>query len=193
MQLSSYEFIFAFQPIVVLLFFGANKKSPLIGKIILVIASVVFFSLNGKNMLICLALSILLNYLAVLVIKHFRVHNKLLLAIPVVINICALLWFKYINFAIVGISRLLDRNLEILDIILPLGISFYTFQQIAYLVATWRRDLKDNNLIDKEQLREELKKDISPVSDIRASRKYRSLCAFNMLAASLKEAGYEFV
>ena len=53
--------------------------------------------------------------------------------------------------------------------------------------------IKDNDLIDKERLREELRKDISPVSDIRASRKYRSLCAFNMLASSLKEAGYEFI
>ena len=53
--------------------------------------------------------------------------------------------------------------------------------------------IKDNDLIDKDRLREELNKDISPVSDIRASRKYRSLCAFNMLASSLKEAGYEFV
>ena len=53
--------------------------------------------------------------------------------------------------------------------------------------------IKDNDLIDKDRLREKLKEDISPVSDIRASREYRSLCAFNMLVSSLKEAGYEFI
>lgn len=47
--------------------------------------------------------------------------------------------------------------------------------------------------IEKERLRDELNKDISPVSDLRASKEYRALCAFNMLVSSLKEAGYEFV
>ena len=53
--------------------------------------------------------------------------------------------------------------------------------------------IKSTDTIDKDRLKEELSKDISPVSDIRASMEYRSLCALNMLAASLKEAGYEFV
>ena len=53
--------------------------------------------------------------------------------------------------------------------------------------------INETDAIDKDRLREELSKDISPVSDLRASREYRLACSFNMLTASLKEAGYEFV
>ena len=53
--------------------------------------------------------------------------------------------------------------------------------------------IESNDTVYKDILKEELNKDISPVSDLRASREYRSLCAFNMLVTSLKEAGYDVI
>ena len=147
-QFNSYEFILLFLPVTVLAYFMANRLKPEAGKLILIAASIVFYSLGRTNMLIYLGISMLINYVSALVIRNFRISSKALLALPIIVNTGLLLYFKYLNFAITNINTFLGTNLEIQKIILPLGISFYTFQQIAYIVATERGELKDNSLID---------------------------------------------
>ena len=148
MQFNSYEFILYFLPITVLIYFLANKIKPVIGKLVIIVASIIFYSLGRTNMLIYLGISMLINYGSALAIRNFKIKNKVLMALPIVVNVGLLLYFKYLNFAITNINTFFSKEIELQEIVLPLGISFYTFQQIAYIVATERGDLENNNIID---------------------------------------------
>ncbi len=148
MQFNSYEFILFFFPITILLYFMANKLNALAGKCVLILASIYFYAHGRAEMLIYLGLSMVINYLSALLIKKFRLQTKWMLFLPVTVNIGLLLYFKYLNFAITNINQLFGMDLALKEIILPLGISFYTFQQIAYLVATSKGELENNDLID---------------------------------------------
>ena len=148
MQFNSYEFILYFLPITVLLYFLANKIKPVIGKLVIIISSIIFYSMGRTNMLFYLGISMLINYVSALVIRKIKIKNKVLMALPIIVNVGLLLYFKYLNFAITNINTFFSKEIELQEIVLPLGISFYTFQQIAYIVATERGDLKNNNIID---------------------------------------------
>ena len=148
MQFNSYIFILLFLPITVLLYFGTNKIKPIFGKLVLIVASIFFYSFGRAHMLIYLGISILLNYFSSLVIKKYEIKRKIILSIPIIINIALLLYFKYFNFAVTTINILGFKELPTREIILPLGISFYTFQQIAYIVSVSNGTLNNINLID---------------------------------------------
>lgn len=148
MQFNSYEFILYFLPITVLLYFVANKINPIIGKIVIVFASVIFYSMGRINMLVYLGISMLINYGSALAIRKFKIKTKFLMALTIIVNVGLLLYFKYMNFAITNVNIFFCKEIELKEIILPLGISFYTFQQIAYIVATEQGNLENNNIID---------------------------------------------
>ncbi len=148
MQFNSYEFILFFLPITVLIYYLANKINIVFGKLVIIFASILFYSYGRANMLIYLGISMLINYGSALAIKKYRIKTRMILALPIIVNIGLLLYFKYLNFAITNINTLFGQEFELQEIILPLGISFYTFQQIAYVVAGERGELKNNNIID---------------------------------------------
>ena len=148
MQFNSYEFILFFLPITVLIYYLANKINIVFGKLVIIFASILFYSYGRANMLIYLGISMLINYGSALAIKKYRIKTRMILALPIIVNIGLLLYFKYLNFAITNINTLFGQEFELQEIILPLGISFYTFQQIAYVVASERGELKNNNIID---------------------------------------------
>ena len=148
MQFNSYEFIFFFLPITVLLYFLANRIKPVAGKLIIIIASIVFYSYGRINMLLYLGISVLINFCFALLIRRFKIKNRVIMALPIIVNVGLLLYFKYLNFAITNINTIFGKDIGLRNIILPLGISFYTFQQIAYIVATERGELENNNIID---------------------------------------------
>ncbi len=148
MQFNSYDFIFYFMPLTVLLYFFGNKVNPVVGKAVIIISSVIFYSLGRIEMLSYIGVSILINYFSVLLIKKLSIRNRVVMAFPIVINVGLLLYFKYLNFAITNINLFYGKEYPLREIILPLGISFYTFQQIAYVVATERGELKNNDLMD---------------------------------------------
>lgn len=70
------------------------------------------------------------------------------LAVPVCINAALLLYFKYLNFAITNYNALFHTDHALKTLLLPVGISFFTFQQIAYLVSVYRKELLKADLID---------------------------------------------
>lgn len=148
MQFNSYEFIFLFLPCTVTIYFLASRVKPILGKCVLVIASLIFYAVGRPNMLIYLGISMLINYGSVQIYKRFNFKSKVYMALPIIVNVGLLLYFKYYNFAILNINTFLKIGLEEREIILPLGISFYTFQQIAYVVASERGELENNSLID---------------------------------------------
>ena len=149
MQFNSFIFILLFLPVTVALYFIANRVCSRLGKLVLLISSVIFYSYTDYKLLFILVLSIFVNYISTILIERYRDRkNMLLVAIPIIVNIMLLLYFKYLNFTISNINFIFSQNIALKKIILPLGISFFTFQQIAYVVAVSKGDIKDNNIID---------------------------------------------
>ena len=107
MQFNSYEFIFLFLPITVVLYYSANKIKAELGKLVIIIASIVFYSMGRENMLIYFGISIFINYISALVINKFKIKNKIVMALPIVVNVGLLFYFKYLNFAIANIKMLI--------------------------------------------------------------------------------------
>ncbi|WP_233452693.1 MBOAT family O-acyltransferase [Caproicibacter fermentans] len=96
-----------------------------------------------KNILLMLV-SLALNYLLGILVEHFSGKSKLqkiILVTAILCNLSFLLYYKYFDFAVINSNRFLGTALEIRNIALPLGISFYTFQAISYLVDIYRKDI----------------------------------------------------
>ena len=148
MQFNSFELILLFLPVVVVLYFVSGRIWANAGKIVLIAASLMFYGYGRANMLLYLGISILLNVLFTFLIRRLSSPGKWVLAVPVAVNVGLLLYFKYTDFAILNVNALLGTSIPLRYLVLPLGISFYTFQQIAWLVAVRRGELEDSGLLD---------------------------------------------
>ena len=152
MEFNSYLFTLGILPCVVFLYFSAQKlKSPIIGKIILILFSLYFILYAGEKNLIFLSLSLVINYILSYLIRK-NTEKKLLvkmsLFLGVVFNIGILFYTKYTYFIIDNLDKRLGIHWEVEDIFVPLGISFVTFQQIAYIVDIYRNKIEKINLLD---------------------------------------------
>ncbi len=144
MQFNSYIFILLFMPAVFILYFLGNKIGYSFGKIILIIGSAIFYIYGGWQAAVLLAASILVNYCFSLCISKVKRCKKAFLAIDIVINVALLLYFKYSNFFITNVNQLLDKDYQLKELILPLGISFFSFQQIMYVVNIYKENIHLN-------------------------------------------------
>ncbi len=147
MQFNSYIFILAFLPVLVLAYFLLGKINALVGKLTIIAGSVFFYAYTDISTLTVLGISVLINFLFAKLIDKLK-WKKLFMVLPVVINVFLLFYFKYTNFAIKNINMLFGKQLEPQELILPIGISFFTFQQIAYIVAVYRKEIEKINVID---------------------------------------------
>lgn len=148
MIFNSYMFILIFLPIVVLGYYLiGNKYQSKLKLFFLLLASLVFYGYTGIRHLILLIIGVIVNYLIYLCMQKNKEvsgqRRKFFLIMGIVLNLMALLYFKYYNFFIDNINLLFKANLGIRDIVLPLGISFITFQQIAFLIDTYRKETPD--------------------------------------------------
>ncbi|MGL4497629.1 MAG: MBOAT family O-acyltransferase [Chroococcales cyanobacterium] len=152
MLFNSPEFIFIFLPLTVWIFYTLGEKTHERWAITwLVGASLFFYSWWNPLYLGLLVFSMLFNYyLGAILNGKFRlpIHNKLLLILGVGINLGLIGYFKYGNFFISNVNSLLSTNFNLQRIILPLAISFFTFQQIAYLVDAYRGETKEYNFLN---------------------------------------------
>lgn len=143
MLFNSYEFIFLFLPITLIIYFLLNKYNKnILAKSWLVIASFYFYSYFNKIYLILIIVSILVNYFigTELNMKTNNViRRKVLLIFGILFNLGALGYFKYYDFFIENINYIFKTNFNLLHIMLPLGISFFTFQQLSYVVDSYHR------------------------------------------------------
>ncbi|MBH8554609.1 MBOAT family protein [Nostocaceae cyanobacterium CENA357] len=152
MLFNSPEFIFLFLPITLFIFFSFGKYGyHKLAIASLVIASLFFYAWWNPKYLLLLVASILFNFF----IGHTLNQNwkspakkKALLILGVTINLILIGYFKYANFFVSSVTDVLGINFNLQNIILPLGISFFTFQQIAYLVDSYRNETKGYNLVD---------------------------------------------
>lgn len=149
MLFNSYEFIFLFLPITFFIYFYLSSKRLIVGaKAFLVFASLFFYSWWNIIYLPLILGSILFNFaIGVSLSKDETLKNKLskktILTFGIVCNLLLLGYFKYTDFFISNANIILHSNIDLLHIILPLGISFFTFTQIAYIVDAYRGEVKE--------------------------------------------------
>ena len=143
MVFSSITFLFYFLPIVLFSYYLVPKK---VKNIVLLISSLFFYFWGEpKNILIMISM-IVFSYIGGLVIDKLREKKskfiKLFLFIIIVIDLSALFYFKYIDFLIRNINLYLENKIDLIGVVLPIGISFFTFQIISYLIDVYRGDTK---------------------------------------------------
>lgn len=153
MLFNSYEFIFLFLPFTFFIYFYLNKQRLTeAGKGFLVAMSLVFYSWWNLAYLPLILLSMIFNYsIGVSLTKDassVRISKKQLLVIGIFGNLSALGYFKYADFFIDNINGLLGSHIAALNLLLPLAISFFTFQQIAYLVDSYKGDTKEYDFLN---------------------------------------------
>jgi D-alanyl-lipoteichoic acid acyltransferase DltB (MBOAT superfamily) len=137
MLFSSYSFLFQFLPAVVLAFAAARRHSQRAGIMVLAGASLFFYAAWRPVYLLLLIVSVAVNFSLGLRMEDPR-HRRAIGLLGVALNLALLCYFKYTNFIFDGINALTGAPLPFFNIVLPLGISFFTFQQIAYLVDVMR-------------------------------------------------------
>lgn len=150
MLFNSYIFIFAFLPIAVAGYFLLQKISSNTAKIFLSGMSLFFYAYFEYKYLLLIGASLIFNSIMGKQLIKTKVPKvrKALLAIGLSFNISILLYFKYMDFFISNINILTGNNFTLLHLILPLGISFITFQKIAFLVDCYKGTLKEFKIID---------------------------------------------
>lgn len=149
MVFSSLTFLFVFLPIVLLIYYISPK--PLKNFVILLF-SLIFYAWGEPKFIFLIILSILINYIGALqIVKNSSdtEKRKFIFITLLLIDISILFFFKYYGFIISSIGSLFGIDLVIRDIPLPLGISFYTFQQISYIIDVYTKKTKvQKNLIN---------------------------------------------
>ena len=152
MLFNSAVFIFGFFPLVVVVFFRLARSNHLLAAGWLVFASLFFYGWWNPRYVLLLLGSIAFNYasgyrLARIVRSGTSAHSRLLLAVAVTANLLLLGYYKYANFFLQISADLSGHALDIGHVLLPLGISFFTFTQIAFLVDVHRGYAREYNFV----------------------------------------------
>src|SRR6516164_5733890 len=146
MLFSSFTFLFQFLPATILAFAAARLHSPRAGILVLVAASLFFYGAWRPVYLSLLISSVAVNFLLGLAMERPS-RRRLVGSLGVALNLSVLGFFKYTNFAFDVFSEASGLPVSHIDIVLPLGISFFTFQQIAYLVDVMRGAKVERDLV----------------------------------------------
>lgn len=145
MLFSSAIFIFGFLPLCFVLFYAVRRFAGLERALwCLMLMSLVFYSYWYPPYLILLLTSIIFNFLLGKVLCSEHPRRKALLVMGVALNLVAIFYFKYAGFVATTINWVSPWSLPVINIALPLGISFFTFQQITYLVDSYEGKTRDH-------------------------------------------------
>ncbi|PHR59452.1 MAG: membrane-bound O-acyltransferase family protein [Arcobacter sp.] len=153
MLFNSYEFIFLFLPLSFFIYFYLLEKRLITGaKGFLVFASLFFYSWWNIAYLPLILSSMLFNYVLGNALnenfKKIRIPKKSLLTFGIVSNLSLLGYFKYTDFFLENFNGFFDGSVPLLHLALPLAISFFTFQQIAYLVDSYRGETAEYDFLN---------------------------------------------
>lgn len=144
MVFSSYVFLFLFLPALTLLYYITPRNKRNIRNGILLFFSILFYGWSGPKYLIVLFLSIFVNWSGGILIHSFyrnsRPHCKKYTLLTVIVCNCLLLGvFKYTDFILWNLSLFTGHSFPMLNIVLPVGISFYTFQGMSYAIDVYKQ------------------------------------------------------
>jgi alginate O-acetyltransferase complex protein AlgI len=152
MPFNSYGFIFLFLPVVTLGFFQLARVHHTYAATWLAVSSLVFYGYWNPAYVGLLLGSIVSNYvfgiwIAKLGVQQEALRKRHILVFAISVNLLLLGYYKYANFFVTSVNTLAGSNLTFSEIILPLGISFFTFTQIAFLVDTYQGKVKEYNFV----------------------------------------------
>lgn len=139
MVFSSITFLFYFLPIVLGVYYLVPNKFK---NLVLLVSSFAFYFYGEPTYVLLMMFSIISSYVFGLLIDKYKNYSKLLLTLFICISIGLLVYFKYINFIIENINWWLSNKIDFIYVALPIGISFYTFQMISYIVDVYRGHAK---------------------------------------------------
>ena len=140
MLFSSITFLYYFLPIVLLTYFLTPTKYK---NIILFISSLFFYAWGEPTYIILMLVSISVGYFFALGMNRFSKYRKIIFILSLVITLGFLFVFKYTNFFITNLNALLHVSIPLAKISLPIGISFYTFQIVSYLIDVYRNEVHE--------------------------------------------------
>lgn len=151
MLFNSYIFVFLFFPLVVTGYYWLHRmkwEKAALGYLIAM--SMVFYGYQNIRYLVILIASILFNYLIVLVMGKAgtALWRRVCLTAGLLLNLGILFCFKYYDFFVENVNALLRTDYHFLRLVLPLGISFYTFQQLSYVIDSYRGECERYSLLE---------------------------------------------
>ena len=149
MLFNSYVFIFVFLPIVLIGFYSLiiySSSRIVVGW--LVVSSLFFYGWWNPVYVPIILISVFFNYQISRLLAHYRERSYLILMIGIFLNLSLLCYFKYANFLVDNINVIISEDISLAAIMLPLAISFFTFQQIAYLVDCSRKNVQKHSFPD---------------------------------------------
>ncbi len=148
MIFSSITFLYYFLPIVLIFYFAVPKKFR---NAVLMVFSLLFYGWGEPKCLIFMMISIVMGYvIGLLLEKEERMNiRRLLMTASLLINLGMLGYFKYANFFVENFGKVTGISVPVLNVALPVGISFYTFQILSYVIDVYRRDVRaQRNIIN---------------------------------------------
>ena len=141
MLFSSITFLFYFLPILLIIYFIVPKKFK---NLVLFIFSLFFYFYGEPKYGFLLLLSCIINYIMGNLIDKYRKRAKVFLIIALMYNIGQLIYFKYLDFFIENINNIFNTNIGFMYIVMPIGISFFTFQTISYVVDIYNKKVESS-------------------------------------------------
>lgn len=139
MVFSSITFLFYFLPIVLGIYYIVPNK---LKNIILLLSSLFFYYYGEPTYVLIMIFSIITTYIFGILIDKYKKYSKLFLILSICTSVGILVYFKYTNFLIENINLLLKNKIDFIYVALPIGISFYTFQLISYIIDVYRGQAK---------------------------------------------------
>ena len=146
MLFTSISFLYYFLPALIIIYFITPKKYK---NIILLIASLLFYFYGEPKYVFLMIVEIVIAYTGAILIDKYKSQSKNILIITLFIHVFLLIIFKYTDFIIQTINDISNANINLLNIPLPIGISFYTFQIISYVIDVYNGKVKvQKNIIN---------------------------------------------
>lgn len=154
MLFNSYIFILFFLPVTLIVYFLLNRTNKyVLSNVWLICMSLWFYAYFNTSYIVIILLSISGNYIVsrILYTEYVNTNKwikRLVLIVGILINVGSIFYFKYFDFFISNVNALFNQTFELKNVLLPLGISFFTFQQISYLVDSYRGETKDYGFVE---------------------------------------------
>lgn len=151
MLFNSYIFILLFLPLTLAGWFLLNKtKSEILPKIYLLGMSLWFYAYFNIKYLPIIVGSIIVNYLLYTVMKKSgrKALRRTMFWLGIVLNIGVLFYYKYLGFFTENLNLLFKSDFTVVNLVLPLGISFFTFQQVSFVIDSYKNEVPDYSMLD---------------------------------------------
>lgn len=139
MVFSSMIFLFLFLPALLLIYFTVPKKYRSIRNGILLLFSLVFYAYGEPTYIIIMLVSIVINYFFGYMVEYTS-YKKVSVILSVIVNISILIYFKYTDFLVMNFNSIFNSAISIRKMVMPIGISFFTFQGLSYVLDIYKGD-----------------------------------------------------